>query len=75
MSDKYTLTANLIASGSACSLGFRQVAVNLAVDTNSNSLSCLAAVGPQEMREMLVGDTCERAAIDDLMASGHPGEA
>jgi len=62
--------AHLIASGVACSLGFQHVAVNLVID--GDDLSCLAAVGPPEMQEMLLGNTCARSEIDKLMASCTP---
>jgi len=58
--------ANLIASGVVCSLGFRAVAVNLIA--SDAGMRCVVAIGPQEMRDQMLGTTCARAAIDELDA-------
>lgn len=62
--------ANLIASGVVCSLGFRGVAVNLSTD--DGKLCCAAAIGAQEMVDLLLGTSCARSAIDGLLSQGTP---
>jgi len=62
--------ANLIASGLVCSLGFRGVAVNLT--TGDGRLRCTAAIGPQEMVDLLLGTDCARSPIDELLSQGTP---
>lgn len=60
--------ANLIAGGVVCSLGFSSVTVNIA--KGPNDLRCIAAIGPQEMKDELLGGTCPREAIEQILTRG-----
>jgi hypothetical protein len=60
--------ANLIAGGVVCSLGFSSVTVNLAC--GDNDLRCIAAIGPQEMKDELLGNTCPRETIERILTRG-----
>ena len=66
--DDVDTLANLIASGVACSLGFLHVTVNVA--TADAQLRCLAAVGPQDMRDQMLGNTCPKPMIEDVLCQG-----
>jgi diguanylate cyclase (GGDEF)-like protein len=60
-------TMQAIADGVASCTPFRNVAVNAVQD--SGDLRCCAVAGPPEMRETLLGNTCARKPLEDLMAS------
>ena len=57
-----------VAEGAVRGLGFGSVTLNLV--RSGGDLRCVAAVGPPEMRATLLGSTCERAQINELMARG-----
>lgn len=59
--------ADLIAASVVCTLGFAHVAVNVTVD--DSHLRCVAAIGPQEMVDVLLGESCPRSSIDMMLAN------
>jgi hypothetical protein len=59
-----------IAEGVVSGLGFAAATLNLV--RRGGDLQCVAAVGPPEMREVLLGSTSERAQINGLLARGEP---
>lgn len=58
-------TMQAIADGVASCTPFRNVAVNVVQD--DGDLRCCATAGPEELREALLGNTCPRKAIEELL--------
>jgi diguanylate cyclase (GGDEF)-like protein len=57
-----------IADGVVACTPFRQIAVNIVQE--DGDLVCCATAGPDELREALLGNTCARKAIEELLESG-----
>ena len=63
-------TLEAIARGVTSSTPYQDVAVTIAEEPQAAELRCIAAIGPPEMRETLLGTTCERAAMLEHLATG-----
>ena len=61
-------TMQAIADGVVACTPFRQIAVNIVQD--DGDLLCCATAGPEQLREALVGNTCARKAIEELLEAG-----
>lgn len=63
-------TMQAIADGLVSCTPFRNIAVNVVQD--DGDLSCCATAGSEELREALLGNTCPRKAVEDLLEAGEP---
>ncbi len=63
-------TMQAIADGVVGCTPFRTIVVNVVQE--NGDLLCCAVSGPDELRAALLGDTCERKAVEELLGSGEP---
>ena len=61
-------TMQAIADGMVSCTPFRNIAVNVVQD--DGDLRCCATAGSEELREALLGGTCPRKAVEDLLEAG-----
>ena len=61
-------TMQAIADGMVSCTPFRNIAVNVVQE--DGDLRCCATAGSEELREALLGNTCPRKAVEELLEAG-----